>query len=284
MNILMSVNKKFLENAEEMMFSLLYYSSEYICLYLMYLENEISEDDIKHISEFVSSTGKGKIIPLKFDTTKINEMPVDDGDGNFFGLEAYSRIFCAFLLPNEVEKIVYFDADMICTGDIKEIYDIELGGKTWGACMDLGIMPKDLERLRLPKNYHYINSGMLLINVKKIKENYTELDMVNLIKKYQKILIYPDQDFINVAFQNDIKIIDSKYNLLAKCIRYNELIKKPLVIHYAGSTKPWNDDVSRFEIEYIEPYYKVLELQGGRKKDKLKKMLEKHRINGYNNL
>ena len=36
----------------------------------------------------------------------------------------------------------------------------------------------------------------------------------------------------------------------------------PVILHYAGSNKPWHDDISRYEIEFIEPYYKILELEG----------------------
>lgn len=281
MNVLMSVNKKFLENAEEMIFSILYYSSEKINLYMMYQDNELSKEDIKNISEFVSRTEKGRVIPIKFDTKMLNEMPIDDGKGNFFGLEAYSRLFCAFKLPNEVEKILYFDVDMVCTGDIKEIYDIDFEEKMWIACADEGIRHEDLVRLELPSDFQYINSGMLLINTKKLRENYTENDIVNLMKKYHRILIYPDQDFINKVFAKDIKIVSNKYNLLAKCIQHKELKEKPLIIHYAGTTKPWHNDVSRFELEYMEPYYAALRLQKKAKELKLKKLLKAHKAHGY---
>ena len=58
-NILMSVNKKFLKNSEEMIFSLLYYSSKKINLYLMYQEKELNQTDIEGLSKFVENTSKG---------------------------------------------------------------------------------------------------------------------------------------------------------------------------------------------------------------------------------
>lgn len=283
MNILMSVNKDFLEYAEDMMFSLLYYSSEELYIYLMYQEKELGQKEIKHIQQFVENTQKGKIIPIKFDSKLLEGMPITDDEGAFFGVEAYSRLFCAFKLPKEVKKILYIDADMICTGDIKELYDIEFDGKTWVACQDIGIQEKDLQRLNLPKKYPYINTGMLLINTEKLRENYTEEKIVKLIKENRQYLIYPDQDFINKIFKDDIRIIDSKYNLLAKSVRYKDLKTEPLIIHYAGSIKPWHDNVSRFDKEYMEPYYKALKLQGKLKEEKLIKLINKHKETGYNN-
>lgn len=280
MNILMSVNRKFLEPLENMIFSILYYSEENVNIYLMYQETELKQDDLKQINDFVAETGKGIIYPIKFDTTELSEMPVTDNAGAFFGMEAYSRLYCAFKLPEKVKKILYLDADMICTGSIMELYNTTFEGKTWIAVRDEGIKAKDLERLKLKSDYKYINSGMLLINIEKLRKIHTEKTITDLIKKNKEVLIYPDQDFINKIFVGDIKIVDKKYNLLAKDIRYKELKEKPLIIHYAGSTKPWNEDVSRFEKEYIEPYYEVLKLQKG-KEEQLKYLLKKHEEHGY---
>lgn len=279
-NILISVNKRFLKNAEEMIFSLLYYSKEPIDLYLMYQEKELNEEDIKNLSEFVANTKKGTLIPIRFDSSKLEGVRVIGEDGYFFSIETYNRLFCGFYLPKEVEKILYLDIDMICTGDIKELYDIPLDGKMWMGVEDKDISKDDLKRLGLPEDYKYVNAGMSLINVKKLRENYKEEEIVKLIKDNHNNWIYLDQDFINKVFAGDIKVIENKYNVLAKSIRYKELKSNPLIIHYAGSIKPWDDNVSRFDKEYIEPYYEILRLQKN-KHDMLKELIEKHKIYGY---
>lgn len=280
-NMLLSVNKKFLEHTEELITSLLHYSSKKLNIYLMYVQDELSQEDLKHIENFVNNMGNGKVFPVLFDTKHLEGMPVTDDEGAFFGMEAYGRLFCAFKLPKEVEKILYLDADMICTGDIAELYNIDFEDKMWVACRDNGIKEKDLNRLGLPLNYPYINSGMLLINVNKIRKMYTEKDMSKMIRDVYEVLIYPDQDFINKVFWNDIKIVENKYNLVAKDIRYKDLKEKPLIIHYAGSAKPWSEDVSRFDKEYIEPYYESMRLQGEYKKEKLENLIKSHEKYGY---
>ena len=251
MNVLFSFNKNFLENEEEMIFSLLYYSSENICLYLMYLENEISKEDIKYMSEFVSRTGKGKMIPIKFDTTSINQMPVDDGDGNFFGLEAYSRIFCAFLLPDEVEKILYMDADMVCTGDIKEIYDINLEGRLLGASKDLGIMPKDLKRLGLPIDYPYINSGMLLIDVKKQRPAKITDEMAQKYKLFEKS-VFEEEPKGKLSEQENMQKI-YEYIAVRRDIDANHHVNNVVYLELAYNALP--QDI-KMDLKNVEIYYK----------------------------
>lgn len=281
-NILMSVNKKFLEHIEELIYSLVYYSSKNLRIYLMYVESELTNEDLEYIKEFVAKTQKATVEPIKFDVHQLEGMPVTDNEGSFFGMEAYSRLFCAFKLPEEVERILYLDADMICTGDINELYNIEFDDKIWVAAPDNGIQEKDLNRLELPLDYKYINSGMLLINLKKLKANYTEKFIVEKIRENKDVLIYPDQDFINKIFKDEIKVVSDKYNLIAKDIRYKNLKEKPLIIHYAGSIKPWHDNVSRFEREYIDPYYTAMRIQGDIKKEKLEALMKKHEEYGYN--
>ena len=281
-NILMSVNKMFLEHIEELIYSLVNYTSKKIRIYLMYVETELSNNDLEYIKEFANNTEKATIEPIKFDVKELEGMPITDNEGAFFGLEAYSRLFCAFKLPQDMKKILYLDADMICTGDITELYDLDFEDKIWIAVPDNGIKEKDLHRLGLPSGYKYINSGMLLINVPKLKANYSEKYILEKIKENKDILIYPDQDFINKVFKDEIKVISNKYNLIAKDIRYKQLEEKPLIIHYAGSVKPWHENVSRFEKEYIVPYYEAMKAQGENKKEKLEKLMQKHKENGYN--
>lgn len=280
-NILMSVNKRFLKYSEEMIFSLLHYSSRPINLYMMYQEKELDNNDLAYLSEFVDKTGKGKFIPLKFDTSKLSGFRTSGEDGYFFSIETYSRLFCGFYLPEEVEKILYLDADMVCAGDIAELYDISLDGHMWAGAIDGGATIDDLNRLGLPETHQYVNAGVAIINVKKLRECFTESDIINPIVANHEKWIYLDQDFVNKVFHGDIKIISNKYNFLTKIFTYEDLSLNPIVFHYAGSIKPWDDDVTRFYREFVEPYYEALRLQGGKKQEKLEYLLKKHKEFGY---
>lgn len=280
-NILFSVNKKFSEYIEEMIASLIYYANRHINFYLMYVENELDQDDLTRLKLFTENFGDASLFPVIFDTKNLEGMPVTDDEGSFFGMEAYSRLFSPFKLPANIDKVLYLDADMVCNGNIAELYDIDLEDAMWCACQDNGIKEKDLDRLNLPHDTKYINSGMLLINLNKIRKYYEEKDITRLIRENHEKLIYPDQDFINMIFSKEIKIISNKFNLVCKDFAYSELSETPIILHYAGSVKPWDENVSRFEIEYMKPYYKALEIQGERKSSVLAKLREKHEQNGY---
>ena len=97
-NILLSVNKKFLEYVEELIITLTHYSSKKINFYLMYIEEELNREDLQKISEFILNTKKANIITVKFDTNNLEGVPITDDEGAYFGLESYSRFAVEILL------------------------------------------------------------------------------------------------------------------------------------------------------------------------------------------
>ena len=101
-NILLSANKLFFPYLEELITSLTYYSSKFLNIYLMYVETELSIEDLEYIKNFTAKTNNGKLIPIKFNTTGLKNVPLTDNVGSYFGLETYSRLFVAFYLPKEV--------------------------------------------------------------------------------------------------------------------------------------------------------------------------------------
>lgn len=280
MNVLVSVNKGYLEELKEMIFSFAYNNRKKynINVYLMYIE--LDEENLKNIGNFIKNKCKSNFIPVKFDSNPIEDMPVDDGEGGFFGLEAYSRLFSPYQLPQSIDRLLYLDADLICDGDMSELYEMDFEDNCFIACQDVGAGDEEKTRLGLPTDYKYINSGVLLINTKKIREVYSQKDIINLIVSQSKILKYPDQDFINKNFEGMIKIMHRKFNLVLKDIKKEEVDFDIKIYHYAGGVKPWHDNVNRFHIDFIKPYYKYLFLE--KRYVKLMKLYKKHKQNRKN--
>lgn len=149
----------------------------------------------------------------------------------------YNRLMIPWLLP-QYDKVVYSDVDIIFTGDISEVFDIDLkdnlvggvGGKSWTK----GIIKKYLNKIGADTE-NYINSGFLLINAKlqreeELKNRYMELSKKNFI--------YQDQDIINLVCKGRIVHLPKEYNVgPADVYEMSEGTVK--VIHFFGF-KPWN--------------------------------------------
>lgn len=274
MDILITVNETFIDIAEEAIFSISYNNKEHINFYLMY--SDIPQEKIDKFKKFIEERCNNSFFPIKFVLPEADKMP-QILDGTFVGIEAYYRVFAPFVLPKKLDKILYLDVDLVCMGSLKGLYDEELGDNYYIAVADKGATKKDLIRLGIPENYTYINNGVTLINLKKIREDLNLQKVINLVLEQSKDLVYLEQDFMNKNFYEKIKVVSNKYNWLVKTCKFKDMPYTPIIFHFAGSNKPWHDDISRYEPEFIEPYYKILELEG--KTEYLKDLREKHKQN-----
>lgn len=276
MNLLFSANKNFFDELKDMLFSVANFNKEFLNVYMMNIE--LDEKDIEELSDFVEKKCHGKLIPLKFDVTAIKgNIPVTDNEGSYFGLETYARLFGPYYVLENMERLLYLDVDMLCNGSLEELYNMDFEGNTFVACEDLGIDLESKIRLSLPEDYTYINAGVLLINIQAFKKALTMQELANKIISQAEVLKYCDQDFINKNFKDSIKVVSNKFNFLTKSLTRKDVDYEPVIYHYAGSVKPWHDNVNRFEPELLEPYYMNLLREG--RIDKLVSLYEKHQKN-----
>lgn len=153
------------------------------------------------------------------------------------------RVLAPFILS--VDKAIYLDCDIIVRHDISELYNTPVN-------LIAGV--KDANYIRQAKKnklkHPYINSGVLLMNLKalrEIKDYFKRLEKV--INGGYNLSLY-DQDLINIAFQGKIELLPAKWNVFAKIyneqytqkdlIERNLARKDPAIVHWAGVNKPWN--------------------------------------------
>ena len=82
----------------------------------------------------------------------------------------------------------------------------------------------------------YVNSGVQVMDLKKMrKEKYVQ-KMVDMIRKYDADLVAPDQDYLNVIFRGKIKPLDPKWNSEPS----KDLPKDTKLVHFNLFNKPWH--------------------------------------------
>lgn len=160
-----------------------------------------------------------------------------------FSIASYYRLFIASLFP-QYDKIVYLDCDLVVLGDISELYHMELGNNIFGAVCDQYV-PYTMEfreyvqtALGL-KPDKYVNTGVLVVNLKEFRKNNIEEKFIELITKYDFDLLDPDQAYLNFLCQNKIHTLPNGWNRVPTSSDY-EGTKN--IVHYALYKKPWQDD------------------------------------------
>jgi lipopolysaccharide biosynthesis glycosyltransferase len=164
----------------------------------------------------------------------------------------YRYLFHLFLSPEKYEKLIYIDADIRITGDVSQLFDLDLGSHPFAACPD-GVftaqdptdhtswMARYIAGLGWDRSVPYANSGVLVINPDRwleleIGEQVVRLGRANLDK-----FIFVDQDALNTLAHGDFVPISPVWNMMTLLSLSADLsdVIAPAVIHYAGPTKPW---------------------------------------------
>ena len=151
----------------------------------------------------------------------------------------YYRYLFADMLPQEIRRIIYMDADIICKGDILPLWQSDLQGKILGAVRDYG-EAKSCVRIGL-KSGRYFNSGVLVMDlVKWRKQRLTQKLFCWLEQIGSTKIIWGDQDALNGVIDGNFTEIPKKYN----CIVINNTVLKAtsedVLVHYIDYIKPWH--------------------------------------------
>ena len=124
---------------------------------------------------------------------------------DFISYPTYFRLLVCDLLP-DYDKCIYLDIDTIVLEDLslfyaQDIEDFYLAGVRAAGYQFNAV--HNIRRLGLPDVSDYINAGVLLMNLKKLRQDTMSKKFLDLIKeKYHD----QDQDILNVACYGKIKV------------------------------------------------------------------------------
>lgn len=153
-----------------------------------------------------------------------------------------SYIRCYFTKILKEDKIIYIDTDTIVNGSIEELWNMDLEDNVIGGVKEGGEWNRHLNTTGLDGKY--VNSGMLIMDLKKIREEKLDDSMIYLLN--HNYYSYPDQDVINLVCRNRIKYLDVKYN----SAETTGIVDNAIVIHYIRGRKGWIKGSQRSEVWY----------------------------------
>ena len=251
------------------------------------IENSgVSKIDIHMITSGFSRDDYQKIESIidLFPSINISFYPLENFDINKYQIPewrgtqiANARLFFQEILREniqEMDNILYLDSDTIIVDGLNELDQYKDG--PIGAVKDHK-KHSDLKKLGIS---NYYNSGVLYINTKKWIENAMQDRLIETLERTTDDLLFPDQDLLNMSFQEEFITMPQEYNLgpisylygsLGEKLYFNgrirqvdlpEVVKakeKPRIIHTYGfaNIKPWNNNTVN---PYNEEFMKYLNL------------------------
>ena len=230
-NILLCGNKKVFDGALTLAISIMKRTEEPINIYVFTmsvtrLNSEfvaIEDNQIKFLEEVLKSKNLENKIQ-KIDVSNLYDKAFKGTKNETAYCTPYTLLrLLADQIPEIPDKILYLDIDMMCGGDLSKLYNIDIENYEYAAVKEkygCWIIRPD-----------YINAGMLLLNMKKIRET-------GLMEKARKMLqerklLFADQDAL---FWNTTKkkILPRIYNEQS---RFNS--PKTIICHFSKRLLLW---------------------------------------------
>ena len=193
-NILLCGNERVFDGALTQLISMTNRTQETIRCYIFTMDltrmkpeyKSISDSQVKFLEKVIKEKNSDNEV-IKVDVTDLYEKEFKNcaNEGAYCTPYTLLRLL-ADKIPNIPDKLLYLDIDIMIGGNIKQLYNIDI---------------EDYEYAAVKEKYgcwvirpDYINAGMLLLNMKKIKETGLLVKARKLIK--EKKMLFADQDAI----------------------------------------------------------------------------------------
>ena len=247
-NICLSSDDNYAKHAGVVIASILYNANSDDNLIISILDGGISE---KYKNEILSlkSIKNCEINFIKIDNAMFDIFK-DIQTHAYISLPAYFRLKMPTFLP-EAKKVIYLDCDVIVNTSLKELYETDIDNYLLAGVLDS-------KRRMIKKNPTYINTGVLLINIEKLREDNLENKVLEYAKQNAKKIKFGDQEIINDVCKGKIKLIDKEWNVQSSnfvnrsCYTHN-----PKIIHFVSQRKPWHFGSFSYHKNF---YFKYLQL------------------------
>ena len=206
-------------------------------IYYYVLDGGISELNKQKLRSFKEYNSSYFIYFLPVDNAKFGDL-LQTVQNTHLSLATYYRLLIADILPDFLDRVIYLDADTIVRSSLSALYSSEL------TCSVLGIQDVlEASNTRRLKLRQYINAGVLLIYLKKWREDNIKSKFDQFLKQHSDQILYHDQDVINCVLQKDIQQIDPRWNAQTASYsgseKQNERGKTAYIVHFVSDRKPW---------------------------------------------
>lgn len=226
----------------------------------------LTEDLPEDMRKALIAVGEGEV---EFSFINLaGQLPADIYIDEKYTIAASYRLLIPDLLPT-FDKILYIDCDMIFRNDLVELYrSTDLTNNYMAGVFEatLDLQEKHMRAIGCEPG-EYINSGLLLMNLKMLRED-------NMVEKFMSAaktpgLEFPDQDVINQLCKGKILGLPPYWNSIRtfllpqyksaflKYYRQEDWadVQRKGNVHYTGP-KPWNTFTVAFDIWWS--YFKKL--------------------------
>ncbi len=199
-------------------------------LKIIILDGGLDDADKKTISSLAKKNAE-----IEYQVINKNNFS-DFPEKRYFSLAATYRLIAPEIF--DYEKILYLDCDTIVLKDLNRLYKTDISNHVLAAIREKS--ETYVKKFFFREISRYFNSGVLLINTEKWRQEKIWEKSINFIKENKDIVKYPDQDTLNHLLENNWLELNEVFNFQ---IDKHEVLHKELdinILHFVGARKPWH--------------------------------------------
>jgi lipopolysaccharide biosynthesis glycosyltransferase len=192
---------------------------------------------------------------IDLDMSQLDDIRIPD----YLSRAALSRLGMGELLPAEIDRVLYLDADTLVCEPLDELWEVELGEHVLGAVRDASVpwagAPRGLawQTLRLDPDTPYFNTGVMVVSLGEWRSRDVGTRAFELLATHD--FRWPDQDALNAVFRGDWEVMKPKWNVQAAHVAEQgslgwiaedhadmaRALEAPAIVHFNFSpmNRPW---------------------------------------------
>lgn len=177
------------------------------------------------------------------------------GNEHHLTIATYYRLFICNLLPQNINRIIYLDCDLVVRHSLNKLWKTDLTNKALGAVTDMSeAVTERYSRLNYSQSLGYFNAGVLLINLEYWREhnlqdvfwNYMKENIDKLKQHDQDVLNYTCRDCkVNLPFiynsQDGFGYNRAYFDVKKYAQELPQALTAPVILHFTGN-KPWEKE------------------------------------------
>ena len=244
--------------------------------YIFYLL--VDKKSFKDANKYLLKNLENKYQRCKVNIIELSDDIIKHANTKRYPLSAYYRLLLSELIP-DLNRIIYLDGDTLIYRDLTEMFNLKMGNNVM-----LGFVDNSYSKAKKfgIKTYKYIVSGVLLINLKAIREENIFSKFLEFINKNQARLSQEDQTVINIVLHKRINFLPPKYGmwnfanknavlyhnkyknpkLRIKAYKKMEILKayySPSILHFVKG-KPWKYRAKRTRNRFRIDWWKYAKM------------------------
>lgn len=293
LNVAYSCDENYMKHVMVSILSLLENNKEFEKIHIYLLCNNVSDESKDALRNLVKEPKCGVFF---VENSDIEKRLHTDGK---FPISGFGRIFLGNMILED--RIIYMDCDSVLNGSLLSLMQLDLGDSVCGVVQDT-VSKYYKTVLGNPPKSRYFNSGFILLDLKKWREQNLQEQALKVIDEFHGSVPHQDQGVLNKICYGKTLWLHPKYNFLCPMFEFTpeqlkmmnqgyysireieEAKENPVFIHFTEGfcNRPWREQCTHpyaylyRKYQEMTPYAGWIEKHGLNKHTQIVKWVYEH--------